>query len=299
MKFARYIFKEKEFIGVIDEELSKITCINDLDDMFSDIRDMNQLIDMKQSYEGFVDTIKKKIKDANTLWLDIDNVKFGAPIPHPKRNIICLGKNYMDHAKETKGLPGGTNEDIPKFPIYFSKIANPAIGDGDVIRSYNEITDKVDYEVELAIIIGKEGINIPREDAEDYIFGYTIVNDISARNIQRKHGQWFKGKCLDTHCPMGPYIVCKDEISFPVELDIQCTINGELRQNSNTRELIFDIPHIIEDLSKGMTLVPGDIIITGTPSGVGLGFKPFKFLKTGDVVECYIEKIGSLRNVFK
>lgn len=296
MKIANFNYNYTDMIGIVDVKNNKILPLNKLDsDTYANINDINQLIDNQKIIEG-IEELSSNIDEGE--WINLDDVKLKAPIPYPKRNIICLGKNYLDHAKETQGLPGGTS-DIPKFPIYFSKIANPAIGDEDVVKSFDEITDKVDYEVELAVIIGKEGIDIKKEDAEDYIFGYTIVNDISARNIQRKHGQWFKGKCLDTHCPMGPYIVTKEEIQFPIELDIQCSINGELRQNSNTRELIFDIPYIIEDLSKGMTLMPGDIIITGTPSGVGLGFKPFKFLKSGDKIDCYIEKIGHLKNTFK
>ncbi len=201
----------------------------------------------------------------------------------------------MDHVNEIKMTKiSGTG--IPEFPIYFTKVASPAIGNGDNIKFSNEVTSEVDYEVELAIVIGKEGINIKPENAQEYIFGYTIVNDISARDLQGKHTQWFKGKSLDTFCPMGPYIVHKSEIKFPVELNIQSRINGELRQNSNTKKLIFDIPYIISDLSKGLTLRPGDIICTGTPSGVGMGFVPPKLLKNNDVIECYIENIGKLVN---
>ena len=256
--------------------------------------DMNQIID-----EWDEETIKKVagISLDESLLLSTSEVKILAPIEYPKRNIFCLGKNYLDHAAETKGLPGGSDE-VPKFPIYFAKLASPAIGPGENIRAYPEYTNKVDYEVELALVIGKDGIDISMEDAENHIFGYTIVNDISARNIQRKHGQWFKGKSLETYCPMGPVLVHKSHMPFPIEADIKCSINGELRQNSNTRQLIFDIPTIIHDLSKGMYLRKGDIIITGTPAGVGLGFKPFKFLKPGDEIECWIEGIGTLKNTF-
>lgn len=156
-----------------------------------------------------------------------------------------------------------------------------------------------DYEVELAVIIGKDGKDIPFEEAEDYIFGYTIGNDITVRDIQKKHIQWFKGKSLDTCTSIGPYIVHKSAIPFPVDLDISSKVNGEIRQKSNTKDLIFDIPTIISDLSKGLTLRAGDIILTGTPAGVGAGFKPPKYLKPGDIVECYIEKIGSLTNIIE
>ena len=160
-----------------------------------------------------------------------------------------------------------------------------------------DYTYKIDYEVELAIIIGKGGKDISPENAEEYIFGYTIGNDISARDVQTKHTQWFKGKSLDTFSPLGPCIVDKSEIKFPIELDISCKINGEVRQNSNTKNLIFDIAYILSDLSKALTLKAGDIILTGTPAGVGVGFKPHKYLKSGDIIECYIENIGRLTNI--
>ncbi len=233
---------------------------------------MNMLIETWN--EDILEQLEKEVERCDHKAIDLDHVDILAPIPFPKRNLFCLGKNYLDHALETKGLAGGSDE-IPKFPIYFSKIADPAIGNRATILNHLTITDKVDYEVELAIVIGKDGIDINKEDAEAYIFGYTVANDVSARNIQRKHGQWFKGKSLKSHCPMGPWIIYKSAISFPVELDIQCWVNDELRQNSNTKQFIFDIPTIISDLSKGMYLRKGDIILTGTPAGVGLGFKPF------------------------
>lgn len=199
---------------------------------------------------------------------------------------------------EVKSLPGGKAA-IPDHPIYFTKVADPVIGHMDKVLIPKDYTEKIDYEVELAIIIGKDGKDISPEDVESHIFGYTIGNDISARDVQTKHVQWFKGKSLDTFTPMGPWIVHKSEIEFPVELDIRCKVNNEIRQNSNTKNLIFDIPYIISDLSKGLTLRAGDIILTGTPAGVGIGFSPHKYLKSGDVVECFIEKIGTLVNVIE
>ncbi|WP_372712909.1 fumarylacetoacetate hydrolase family protein [Ilyobacter sp.] len=294
MKFIYYLEKNEKKVGILKNQDS----ILDISEFYSSKglekpKDINELLD---GWDEFILEGLKKFISENEATSNLADVKILAPIEYPKRNLLCLGKNYLDHAKETVGL-NGSEDNIPKFPIYFSKIANPAIGDGDTILSHKEITEMIDYEVELGIIIGKDGIDIKPEEAEDYIFGYTIVNDISARNIQRKHGQWFKGKCLETFCPMGPVIVHKSDIPFPVELDIKCSINDELRQNSNTKMLIFDIPTIISDLSKGMYLRKGDIIITGTPSGVGLGFKPFKFLKPGDKVVCEIEKIGTLTNI--
>lgn len=230
-----------------------------------------------------------------THLLPLASVKLLAPIPYPRRNVFCLGKNYMDHAREINATQI-SDSGIPEAPIYFTKLAAPAIAHGDPIVFSRHATGQVDYEVELAVIIGQAGSNIKVEEALEYVFGYTIVNDVTARDLQVSHKQWFKGKSLDSFCPMGPCIVYRDEITAPVDLDIQCRINGELRQNSNTGHLIFDIPYIISDLSKGLTLKPGDIICTGTPSGVGIGFAPPQYLKDGDVVECYIENIGYLTN---
>ncbi|MCL1843319.1 MAG: fumarylacetoacetate hydrolase family protein [Defluviitaleaceae bacterium] len=226
------------------------------------------------------------------------NITLRSPIPRPFRHIICLGKNYADHAKEVLETKLETqNADyIPQAPVYFTKTACPAIGDGEKIPLHGHFTQMADYEAELAVIIGKTAQRISQEDAESVIFGYTIVNDVTARDIQQKHGQWFFGKSLDGFCPMGPHIVTKDEIPFPVELNISCRVNGEPRQSSNTRNLVFDIPRVISELSQGITLYPGDIIATGTPAGIGHAMKPPRYLKEGDIVECEIEKIGVLTN---
>lgn len=218
------------------------------------------------------------------------------PIPWPKRNVFCLGKNYLEHARELEGLTANLSG-IPENPIYFTKTASPAIGPEEAIRLFPDVTGgDVDYEVELALIIGKKGTDIDPLDAEEYIFGYTILNDISARQLQVKHTQWFRGKCLDTHTPIGPAVVHRSLLPFPLSLKLGTRVNGEVRQESSTDNLIFDIPTIISDLSRATTLYPGDIIATGTPSGVGMGFKPPRYLQAGDVVECWIEGIGILRN---
>ncbi|MBU3111090.1 fumarylacetoacetate hydrolase family protein [Clostridium lacusfryxellense] len=293
MKFVLYINDSEEKVGIVIGE--KVIAINEIFKVISKnvVTTMNQLIE--EFDESTISEIEAAVSNNNFNYVLLDSIKLLAPIPNPKRNVFCLGKNYVDHVNEIKMTKiSGTG--IPEFPIYFTKVASPAIGNCDNIKFSYEVTSEVDYEVELAIVIGKEGINIKPENAEEYIFGYTIVNDVSARDLQGKHTQWFKGKGLDTFCPMGPYIVHKSEIKFPVELNIQSRINGELRQNSNTKKLIFDIPYIISDLSKGLTLKPGDIICTGTPSGVGMGFVPHKLLKNNDVIECYIENIGKLVN---
>ena len=293
MKFVFYVSNDEEKVGIISGE--NVIPINEILSAIGKNR-VSSMVELIEKFdEAEIEKIQSVISNNNFNSEALNSVKLLAPIPYPKRNVFCLGKNYVDHVKEIKMTQiSGTG--IPEIPIYFTKVASPAIGDADSIKFSNKVTNQVDYEAELAIVIGKEGINIKPEEAEEYIFGYTIVNDVSARDLQGKHIQWFKGKSLDTFCPMGPYLVYKDEISFPVELNIKCSINGELRQNSNTRNLIFDIPYIISDLSKGLTLKPGDIISTGTPSGVGMGFEPPKFLKNGDIVESYIENIGKLIN---
>lgn len=289
MYFVSYIYDENEMIGLLNKDKNMVIPIQ--------ISGLDTLIDLIENCnDELINDLKNLVISDESKGIPIENIKLCAPISYPKRNIICLGKNYLDHAKEIVTLPTGKSV-IPEYPIYFSKTANPAIGHNDKIKIHTEVTEMIDYEVELAIVIGKSGSNIPMDKVEDYIFGYTIVNDITARDVQTKHAQWFKGKSLDTFCPMGPYLVHKSQLHFPLELDIMCKVNGEIRQHSNTKNLMFDIPYIISDLSKGFTLNPGDIILTGTPAGVGFGFKPPKFLKSGDVVECYIEGIGSLINI--
>lgn len=295
MKFLSYIYNNQESYGVLKESKDTVVPMTSLLNLLSRNCPSN-LLGFIQMYSDSLNPEIEQILDENySEELALDEIKITAPIPNPRRNVFCLGKNYVEHAMEIEILSTG-KDTVPDYPIYFTKVCDPAIGDMDEVIIPKEYTEKLDYEVELALIIGKDGKDILPEDAESYIFGYTIANDISARDIQIKHVQWFKGKSLDTFTPMGPYIVDKAEIKFPVELDISCKVNDEIRQNSNTNKLIFDIPYIISDLSKGLTLRAGDIILTGTPSGVGIGFKPHKYLKSGDIVQCYIEKIGTLKN---
>jgi len=225
----------------------------------------------------------------------LDHVKVLSPIEYPRRNIICLGKNYKEHALEMKGKITDALV-VPDAPIYFSKACYKTIGHKDIITGHKGVSNMVDYEVELAIIIGKEGLNIPKDQVRDHIFGYTIANDVSARDLQKDHFQWLKGKSLDGFCPLGPVIIEKDDVAYPPSLDIKCYVNDELRQDAKTDDLIFDMDTIVSDLSRGMTLLPGDIILTGTPSGVGMGFQPPKYLSSGDVIKCEIEHIGALIN---
>lgn len=226
------------------------------------------------------------------------HVRLLAPIPRPPKNVFCVGRNYADHVAEGARAQ---NKDIPlpQHPQFFTKPPTAIVGPDADVPHHKEITEKLDYEVELALIIGTSGKNIPKDKAYEHIFGYTILNDITARDLQRRHDQWFKGKGLDGSCPIGPWIVHKSALANPQNLDISLTVNGETRQHANTSMMIFDIPTIVATLSAGLTLEAGDIIATGTPSGVGYAMDPPVFLKDGDVVECRIEGIGTLRNRIK
>ena len=221
------------------------------------------------------------------------SVRLLAPIPAPRRNVMCVGLNYADHVAESKSVVGA---DAPKFPTFFSKPPSTVIGPGDTIPWHGHVTQSVDWEVELAVVIGRPGRDIAAVDALSHVFGYTIANDVTARDLQQRHGQWFKGKGLDGFCPLGPVIVTADEIGDPGALDLCLRVNGVEKQRSNTQHLIFDVPRLIADLSAGMTLLPGDLLLTGTPSGTGIGRTPPEFLRPGDVVEAEIPRIGVLRN---
>jgi 2-keto-4-pentenoate hydratase/2-oxohepta-3-ene-1,7-dioic acid hydratase in catechol pathway len=233
-------------------------------------------------------------------WKEIAGQKVLAPIPTPRRNVFCVGKNYHEHAKEFSQSGFDTSatkgEVAPAAPVVFTKAPQSVVADGDTVLSFKNVTSQLDYEAELAIVIGKPGRGISKADALKHVWGYTIVNDVTARDLQQKHRQWFLGKSMDTFCPMGPFIVTADEVGDSANLNVKCWINGELRQNANTRDLIFDIPTIIETISAAMELQPGDVIATGTPAGVGIGFNPPKFLKSGDEMKISIDKLGTLTN---
>lgn len=259
------------------------------------IDEINEVLDFIKRFGAELPEGLSIVADSADEAYRLDEVKLLAPIPEVPRNVICLGKNYAEHVREI-GTKIRDIEGLPQFPIYFSKFANPAAAHGDDILLDNSVTMQMDYEVELGLVIGKKCRNVKKEEALNYIFGYTIINDFSARDLQQRHVQWFKGKNPDGFCPMGPWIVHAGDITDPMNLNISCTVNKEVRQNSNTSKMIFSIPFIIEDLSSAMTLYPGDVISTGTPEGVGMGFNPPRFLKKGDVVECSIEGIGVLAN---
>lgn len=232
----------------------------------------------------------------------LERVELLAPIPRPRRNIFCVGKNYHAHAKEFAGSgfdsSAKSHGDIPPEPIYFSKVPESVIGHKADILFPAEVSTAIDYEVELAVIIGQGGKGIRRADAMNHVWGYTIINDVTARDWQSRHQQWLLGKSFDTFCPMGPWIVTADEMDGQ-NTNVRLWVNGEKRQDANTKDFIFDIPKMIETLAGGITLYPGDIIATGTPVGVGIGFKPPKYLKPGDVVRLEIDGIGVLENTLR
>lgn len=258
---------------------------------------MIDLIGAEEKVLPILKELKEKTLRNSYQKLKLENTELMAPIPRPRKNIFCVGLNYHEHIKES----GNSFDEskIPKVPVIFSKAPTTVTGPGSYVNSFSEIVSELDYEAELAVIIGKQGMGIKKENAYDHVFGYSILNDVSARNLQFQHGQWLMGKSCDTFAPMGPCIVHKSAVANPQDLNISCKINGEIRQNSNTKYMIFDIPTIIETISSVITLEPGDIIATGTPSGVGLGFKPPKYLKTGDVMELEISGIGILKNTIK
>ncbi|MGC3940670.1 fumarylacetoacetate hydrolase family protein [Roseobacter sp. EG26] len=219
-----------------------------------------------------------------------------APIPQPRKNVFCVGRNYAEHIAEGDRAQK-QNVGVTEHPVYFTKPPTSIVPPGGDILLFPQVSTCVDYEVELAIVIGKSGRNIAKENAFDHIFGYTILNDISVRDVQRRHGgQFFKGKGFDGSCPLGPWIVTADAISDPHKLSIGLTVNGAQRQDGSTADMIFDVPTLIASLSEGMTLEPGDIIATGTPSGVGYAMDPPRFLAAGDTVVCTISEIGELSN---
>ncbi len=226
----------------------------------------------------------------------LQEVKLTSPIPHPRKNIMCMALNYSEHAKETASLRGRPTTAAPEIPVLFTKATTTMNGPYDAFEIDPSVSTEIDWEVELGVIIGKGGKNISQEDALSHVFGYTVINDITARDLQSRHKQFFKGKSLDGSCPMGPWIVTTDEIEDPHNLALRLRVNGEVKQDSNTSEMVFSIPVIIATLAAGMTLEPGDIIATGTPSGVGFSRTPPEFLKPGDVVEGEVEGIGTIRN---
>lgn len=252
---------------------------------------------MQELLADVAGTRQKTLEMETSARLSFGQVRILAPIPQPRQDIICLGMNYQRHKTEAEQFDAAAFTRERGRAVYFSKRASHCPGTGDAIPGHFNIVDSLDYETELAVILGREVKKISEQDALDAVFGYTILNDLSARNLQTGHKQWYFGKGLDGFAPMGPCIVTKDAFAAPPAQAIRTWVNGELRQEATTDELIFSIAHVIAELSQGMTLHAGTIIATGTPAGVGMGFDPPKFLKSGDVIRCEIEGIGVLENM--
>jgi 2-keto-4-pentenoate hydratase/2-oxohepta-3-ene-1,7-dioic acid hydratase in catechol pathway len=232
--------------------------------------------------------------------LPVSAITLRAPLPRPRRNLFCIGRNYRAHAEElATSVFRDQMAEEPKWPMVFSKVPETVIGPFDTVRLPGKaVSEQIDYECELAVVIGRGGRDITRSRAMEHVFGYTVVNDVSARDVQVRHGQWHLGKSFDTFCPMGPWIATADELDGRATR-VRGWVNGELRQDGKTQDMIFDIPALIETCSRGITLLPGDVIATGTPSGVGMGFSPPKWLRHGDVVRVEIDGIGVIENRFE
>lgn len=293
MRLVTFTANGAESIGVLDGDI-----VVDLSQAAPDLpADMNGFIEAGDAaLARAAEAVANAGSDAKH---PVGEVKLFSPIPVPRRDVMAVGRNYHEHAREFHdsgfdATAGATA--VPDHPIIFTKATTSVSGPGDPILTELDPTGSVDYEGELAVIIGKEGRGISRDDAFDHVYGYTVCNDVTARNLQHQHKQWFIGKSPDGYCPLGPAIVTADEADHPDNFRLTTHVNGEKRQDSSCSALIFDIPALIECISAGITLKPGDIIATGTPVGVGIGFDPPIFLKPGDVVTVTIEPLGTLEN---
>ena len=293
MKLVTYSFQDQEHVGLIGSDAGKIVPISSLGFAAADM-------------SAFIDELQGA--DPSGLLAQVDaaaGVPFAecrllSPIRHPRQDVICLGINYMAHSDEAEKYSAAAFATKHEDAIYFSKRVTRAVPDGGPIEAHTDLVKKLDYECELAVVLGKDARDVPAGQTRDYIFGYTILNDVSARDVQTAHKQWYFGKSLDGFTPIGPCIVTADAFAdYPPRLGIRSFVNGEKRQDSNTALQIFDIDHVVAELSQGMTLKAGTIIATGTPAGVGMGMDPPQFLKPGDVVRCEIEGIGTLTNPVK
>lgn len=289
MKLLTCTYAGNEAVGVLKNDGSEVVPVNYLG---WGVADMNEFLSCATP-----EKLEKLDRNKELMeGIPFSDVKLLAPIPFPRQDVICLGINYYAHAEEAARFHDEAFGGERPVPIYFSKRVNRAVADGEEIDGHFDIVEGLDYEAELAVIIGKDAKNVAESDVFEYVFGYTVLNDISARNLQTAHKQWYFGKGLDDFTPVGPWIVTKNEFENPPALAIRSYINGELRQDSNTGLMINGIAKVISELSQGMTLQAGTIIAMGTPAGVGMGFEPPKFMKQGDVVKCEIEGIGTLTN---
>ena len=257
--------------------------------------DMLAFLEASMELRAAIEDISAKLEAGSDLLrkrsVALSETRLLAPVPRPRRNLVCVGLNYAEHASESRVTSG-----IPEHVVLFTKPPSTVIGPEAAIPWHGQVSTRIDWEVELVAVIGRRGMNISEAEALDYVFGYTIGNDITARDLQARHQQWYKGKGLDGFCPLGPWIVSADELGDPQKLQLQLRVNGELKQDANTSDMIFGVAKLISAWSQGMTLEPGDLLMTGTPSGVGFARKPPEYLKPGDVVEAEIGGIGLLRN---
>lgn len=292
MKLLTYSYAGDTSVGVLKDSGKEVVPVNYLG---WGVADMNAFLHCATDEKLVKLNRNKELMQG----IPLDEVKLLAPIPYPKQDVICLGINYYAHAEEAARFHDEAFGGERPVPIYFSKRVNRAVADGEEIDGHFNIVDGLDYEAELAVVIGKDAKNVAESDVFEYVFGYTILNDISARNLQTAHKQWYFGKGLDDFTPIGPWIVTKDEFENPPALPIRSYVNGELRQDSSTGLMINGVAKVVSQLSQGMTLQAGTIIAMGTPAGVGMGFEPPKFMKPGDVVKCEIEGIGTLTNTVR
>lgn len=291
MKLMTYTAGAGPVVGVVDDEARQVRDVTTL---------LPEGAGLVEVIEGWAEIGPVLAERAGSLRaVALETVRALAPIPTPRRDVFCVGKNYREHVAEF-GRSGydqpDRSEALPEHPVVFTKATTAVTGPYAAIDPHHDVTAELDYEAELAVIIGRGGRGIAREDAFDHVWGYTILDDVTARDLQRRHKQWTIGKSLDTHCPMGPYAVSADEIADVTALQVESFVNGEPRQSAPVKDLIFDIPELIAVLSAGITLLPGDLIATGTPAGVGIGFDPPRFLVSGDVVEVAITGLGRQRN---
>lgn len=290
MRIATYTKGQQRYVGVVSEDGQTVQAL----DISPAIAEQG-ILGLIDAYGDTGALAKVKRGEATPL----SSVTLLAPIPRPRRNIFCVGRNYHAHAKELSGsVFKANNTDPAAWPIVFTKVPETVIAHGDDVILPVGVTEQIDYEAELAIVIGKGGKNISKEEAMGHVWGYTIVNDVTARDVQMRHQQWDLGKSFDTFCPMGPWLVTADDFDG-ANTRVRCWVNDELRQEGDTKDLIFDLPTLIETCSRGITLYPGDVIATGTPAGVGMGFNPPRYLKSGDRVRIEIDGIGTLENRFR
>lgn len=288
MRIATFVLNGKREVGLVSTDGKSVTPLALTAEEVR--RGAQTVIDLVVAGKAFPETAGSPVQ--------VSDVSLEAPLPLPRRNVWCVGRNYHAHAKELSASVFKDNDANPEsWPIVFTKVPECVVGPFDDVLVPVGVSDQIDYEAELAVVIGIGGKNIAKADALKHVFGYTVVNDVTARDVQMRHQQWDMGKSFDTFCPMGPWIVTADEFDG-TKTRVRCWVNGELRQDGPTENMIFDIPTLIETISRGITLYPGDVIATGTPAGVGMGMKPARYLKAGDVVKVDIEGLGAIENKF-